>query len=127
MSTKILMVSSAIVFAIFGLAATFFPIEILKYMNAGNALLSVLLIQIIGSLYLGFAFMNWMARATIIGGIYSKPLSIGNFSHLFIASVSLIKTLPVYTESKILWIITLVYSVLTLFFARVSFGKLLKR
>ncbi len=121
------MVSSAIVFAIFGLAATFFPIEILKYMNAGNALLSVLLIQIIGSLYLGFAFMNWMARATIIGGIYSKPLSIGNFSHLFIASVSLIKTLPVYTESKILWIITLVYSVLTLFFARVSFGKLLKR
>ena len=36
------------------------------------------MIQLLGGAYIGFATMNWTAKVSIIGGIYSRPVSLGN-------------------------------------------------
>ena len=123
MNTKLLMVSSAVILAILGLAATFFPQEILNYIGISSAGYASLFIQVTGALYLGFAMMNWMAKANMIGGIYSKPVAMGNFVHFFIAALALIKALPANHDLKLVWVLTIVYSIFTLLFARVAFNK----
>jgi hypothetical protein len=60
---------SAGLMTILGLAASFAPQEILSAAGADSEGLPVLLVQITGGLYLGFAMLNWMARGVLIGGI----------------------------------------------------------
>ena len=60
MNTKSLMVASAIFLMISGLLLTFIPEEISQYLNAGTNQTSILFLQILGSLYLGFGMLNWM-------------------------------------------------------------------
>ena len=57
----------------------------------------LLVIQVSGALYLGFANLNWMARGVLIGGIYSRPLAMGNFLHFSIVTIVLAKTLSATT------------------------------
>jgi len=33
---------------------------------------------------LGFSILNWMSKASLIGGIYNKPLLIGNLLHFLL-------------------------------------------
>ena len=49
----------------------------------------LLLIQMMGALYLGFAILNWTARGVLIGGIYARPLALGNFLHFAMVGVML--------------------------------------
>jgi hypothetical protein len=93
MKTKALMTLSAILMALLGLAASFLPQEILSYSGAEPRGLGVLLIQVVGALYLGFAMLNWMARANLIGGVYSRPVAMGNFLHFAVVAVTLVKAL----------------------------------
>ena len=72
MNTKILMVASSIFLMIFGLGFTFIPEEISELLNAGMNQTSILFLQILGSLYLGFGMLNWISKNNLIGGIYSK-------------------------------------------------------
>ena len=89
MHTKILMISSAIIMAIVGLAASFLPQEILAYADAWDETFEVTLVQILGALYLGFAILNWTARGNLIGGVYSRPVAIANFMHMAIVAMLL--------------------------------------
>lgn len=91
MHTKILMTLSAAVMAIVGLAASFCPQEILAYADAWDEITEVTLVQILGALYLGFAFLNWTSRSSIIGGIYNRPVTLANFMHTGIVAVLLSK------------------------------------
>lgn len=67
MNTKYLMMVSSVFMGLAGLSATFLPAEILNYIGLNSTVLSTLLIQITGALYLGFALMNWMAKTVLIG------------------------------------------------------------
>ena len=91
MNTKLLMISSAVVLAIVGLAATFLPQEILQYAGASGSGLDVVIVQLAGAAFLGFAMLNWMARANVIGGIYSRPIALGNFLHFTVAGLAMVK------------------------------------
>jgi len=51
----------------------------------------VILVQIAGALYLGFAMLDWMAQGNIIGGIYSRPVAMGNLAHFTIGGLGLVK------------------------------------
>jgi hypothetical protein len=93
MHTNLLMSTSALLMALLGIAATFFPQEILAYAGAGPTGLAVLIVQVAGGLYLGFAMLNWMARANLIGGIYSRPVALGNFLHFVVVAAALGKAL----------------------------------
>lgn len=116
MNTKILMIASALFLMISGLALTFSPEEISNYINTGNNQTTILLLQILGSLYLGFGILNWMTKSNLIGGIYSRPLVIGNLAHFLVTSFALIKIVGKYSENEsvIILFLTIVYSIFTL-------------
>jgi hypothetical protein len=120
MKTKALMTLSAILMAVLGICASFLPQEILSYSGADPRDLGVLLVQVIGALYLGFAMLNWMARGNLIGGVYSRPVAMGNFLHFAVVAVTLLKAL-LGASAEILLVGAVVYSVFAVWFGLVVF------
>ncbi len=93
MNTKLLMKSSSIFMGAIGIALSLMPNEVIEAVAQIPNLTLTIILQLTGALYFGFAMTNWMAKTVLIGGIYSRPLAIGNFTHFFIAGLALIKTL----------------------------------
>ena len=123
MNTKALMIISAIFLAINGFGFTFFPNEIavlLLGINSDNYIF-ILILQILGALYLGFSILNWVSKTSLIGGIYNKPLLIGNLLHFFTASMALIKLIPAFQDHQLIFSYTIIYSLFTLSFGYVFF------
>ena len=87
MQTKILMIISAIFMAAIGLAASFMPGELLDLADAWSEVVEVSLVQVLGALYLGFALLNWTARAHLTGSVYSRPIVLANFMHTGLVTV----------------------------------------
>ena len=89
--TKILMMLSAVFLAMLGLLTSYWPDKVLETHGTVPDNATLLLIQMMGALYLGFAILNWTARGVIIGGIYARPLALGNFLHFAMVGVMLAK------------------------------------
>ena len=89
MPTRVLMMGSAVFLALLGLFTSFFPYEVLSLHGTEPDGPTILLIEMMGALYLGFAILNWTARGVIIGGIYARPLALGNFLHFAMVAVML--------------------------------------
>ena len=53
---------SAAFLAMLGVGITFLPQELLAHVGAPSDHTVILLIQMLGALYLGFAVLNWMSR-----------------------------------------------------------------
>ena len=123
MNTKILMIATAIYLGIVGIGLTFLPQEIANFFEAGTIRTFILTLQILGALYLGFGMMNWMAKNSMIGGIYSRPLVFGNLLHFLVSAFALIKMVGKYSENQFVVIITI--SILYSIFA-ICFGYLLR-
>ena len=114
------MVSSASLMAMLGLGASFLPQEALSYAGYQAEGMSVLLVQVTGALYFSYALLNWMARGVLIGGIYSRPVALGNFTHFFIVTIVLAKALLVHVAPPIL-IGAAIYFIFALWFGLVLF------
>ena len=123
MNTKILMASSAVFMAALGLAATFLPQEIIASLGGGTVRTLPLLVQILGALYLAFAMLNWMAKESLIGGIYSRPVSMGNFLHFAIAGIAMVKAVAAGERAVSILICTAIYAVFAISFGAVVFGR----
>jgi hypothetical protein len=121
MNTKVLMVSSAIFMAALGLAATFMPQEIVASLGGGSRTIP-LIVQILGALYLGFAMLNWMVKESLIGGIYSRPVSMGNFLHFTIGAITLVKAVAAGERAIVIMVCAAIYVILALTFGSVVFG-----
>jgi hypothetical protein len=78
MSGRIILTLSAILLFIAGLATLFAPKELARELDPGASPSLALFVQLLGSGALGFALMNWMSRRNRIGGIYGRPLAMGN-------------------------------------------------
>lgn len=123
MNTKFLMSASSFLMGLIGIIFLFLPEEFQGYFDLDPSFLNTLFLQIFGGLYLGFALMNWMARENLIGGIYSKPVAMGNFTHFFIGGITLIKVAFSSPEMPLLWIIATIYGTFGTLFALVAFGN----
>lgn len=122
MKTRWLMGASALFMAALGVAASFLPQEVLVYAGTpSGAPIVVLLLQVAGALYLGFAMLNWMARGSLIGGIYGRPLAMGNFLHFFMVALLLLKALAAGPATSGIVIGALAYTVFGLWFGLVLF------
>ncbi len=120
MNTKILMISSCIFLGGLGISFTFIPDEIILSLSVTPNPISTLSLQLLGALYLGFAMLNWMAKGSLIGGIYNRPIAIGNFMHFTIGALALIKIITkIQTHSEIVILLTAVYSIFALLFGHV--------
>ena len=119
--TRTLMRASALVLALFGVVGTFAPDELLQWLNAPVVPLLILLVQVLGALYLGFAGLNWMARDQLIGGIYSRPVAVGNLLHFLTAGLAALKLLASTPYLPGLWLFTLIYAAFAIGFSIVLF------
>ena len=114
------MTTSAIFLAIIGALLSFLPNEIATYFNVESNLITILFLQIMSALYLGFGILNWMAKGTLIGGIYNRPIAIGNLMHFGVGAIALVKVVSnIETHSEIIISLTAVYLIFALLFAYV--------
>jgi hypothetical protein len=91
LNTKILMVSTSLILATAGIFALFAPDKLLAMLQIPLAEPLLVLVQLMGALYFSFALLNWTAKDSTIGGIYARPVSVGNFSHFFSGTLLLVK------------------------------------
>jgi len=120
MNTKLLMTVSALYLGITGLSLSFLPKEIITYLNVDSNSITILFLQILGSLYLGFGLLNWMAKGTRIGGIYNRPIAIGNFMHFGVGAITLVKIVfEIQGQTEIIISLTIVYTIFAIGFAYV--------
>ena len=118
MNTKLFMTVSALYLGITGLSLSFLPKEIITYLNVDANSITILLLQILGSLYLGFGILNWMAKGTRIGGIYNRPVAIGNFMHFAVGAITLVKLVfEIQEQTGIIISLTIVYTIFAIGFA----------
>lgn len=115
------MIASAVVMAIAGILASFIPHEILNYIGVNSTGIAPLIIQITGALYLGFAVMNWMAKGILIGGIYARPLAMGNFMHYVVSALALIKGLRTNPHLTSVWTLCAIYLIFAILFGLILF------
>lgn len=85
------MMISAVFLGALGVATSFAPDRVLGVHGTVPDNATLLLVQMMGALYLGFAILNWSARGVLMGGIYSRPLALGNFLHFVMVAITLIK------------------------------------
>ena len=117
MNTKLIMSISAAFLAVAGISMTFFPNEIANHIGLATAKTSKLVIPILGALYFGFGMLNWMAKGSIVGGIYNKPLVIANLSPFAIGCLALIKGLASSGNQYLaVLILTSVYTIFAVLF-----------
>jgi hypothetical protein len=105
--------------AITGIILTFFPQEFASFFNMADS--NIILLQVLGGLYFGFAMLNWAAKANLTGGIYSRPVTIGNFSHFVIGGLALLKFGTHNTTNPYIWVATILYLVFAILFGIVFF------
>lgn len=122
MNTKILMVSSSLFLGLAGLAASFAPSELLGALGSPVAEPLPVLIQLLGSMYVAFAMTNWTAKDNMIGGIYSRPLSLGNCVHFVMGTLALAKQQFSHDMSVPLIAALIVYAIFAISFAWLVFG-----
>jgi hypothetical protein len=117
MKTKIIMTSSAIFLGVIGILLSFLPSEIITYLGVEPTIITTLFLKILSALYLGFGILNWMAKGSIIGGIYNRPIVIGNLMHFGVGAIALIKIVShIETHSEIIISLTVLYVIFTILF-----------
>lgn len=119
MNTKLLMAVSAVVLGAAGIVLIFMPDEISHFLNLAES--APILLSILGALYFGFAIFNWTAKANLIGGIYSRPIAIGNFTHFLLGALVLIKLVMHNTNGIYVWVCTIIYLIFALLFGWIFF------
>lgn len=115
------MMASALLMGILGITASFLPHELLKIANISISGFEPIAVQIMGALYLGFAMMNWMSKGITIGGIYARPLALGNFMHFAIGALALIKGASNNQDLKFFWAGVVIYALFAIIFGYVLF------
>jgi hypothetical protein len=121
MNTKILMTLSSTVMFVTGIILSFFPQEVLKQAGENFTPLTTLLLQLTGALYFGFAILNRMAKGNLLGGIYSRPIVIGNFAHFFVAGLALLKSTSSFHHAPYIWSVAVIYAGFAIAFGLVMF------
>ena len=120
MKTKLLMTSSALFCGIIGILLLFLPNEIAEYLNVEPTIIIILFLKILSALYLGFGILNWTAKGSLIGGIYNRPIALGNLLHFVVGSIELVKVISnIQTHREIIIFLTALYIIFGVLFAYV--------
>ncbi len=126
MNAKMLMASSALAMAVAGLVASFLPHELLAALRIPSAGVLPTCVQLHGAALLGFAALNWMAKDSLIGGIYNRPVAIGNLLHFAVGAITLVKWVLAGASSAATLVATALYAIFALGFVALVFGSPVK-
>lgn len=118
---NLLMLASGWVMAAIGLVLTLAPKETALAMGYPNAGGVVLLVQLLGALYVGFAIVNWMGKTRLTVPAFGKSVAIGNFVHFTMAGFALLRA-AYAAHNMLLWGAAVIYAFFAACFGIVSFG-----
>jgi hypothetical protein len=121
------MIASALMMAVIGISASFLPQEILAAAGQPSDGVLPLFVQLTGALYVGHAAVNWMSKDSVIGGIYSRPLVVGNLAHFLIGALALWKGILGGQAPAAVLALASGYSLFALSFALVMMTSPVKR
>ncbi len=122
MLAKPIMIGSSLVLGVLGLFASFAPQELLGIFALASTQPLPLLIQLLGAGYCGLALSNWFAKDSAIGGIYGRPLAMGNGLHFLMAAIALGKEVLGGGANSLLAFMAIVFTSLALAFGWLLFG-----
>lgn len=91
MPGRVILTLSASALFISGMATLFAPDEIARLLDPVSPSSLAVVIQLFGGSLLGFALLNWMSRRNRIGGIYARPIGLGNLMFFATAALTLVK------------------------------------
>jgi len=111
MNTKILLTASAAVMGAMGIIGSFAPHEILRAAGLAPTGMLPLLVQLLAALLFAFAMVNWLARGSLIGGIYNRPVAVGNVAHFTIGALALTKATMAGEGSVVLATVYVVFAI----------------
>jgi hypothetical protein len=121
MNTKLLMTTTALVMMGLGIIFSFLPAEASEFLTGDKNVSTItIFLQLTGALYFAFGMVNWTAKANLIGGIYGRPIALGNMTHFIIGGLALIKAY-ISQGSMVVLPLLLVYVVFGIAFAIVFF------
>jgi uncharacterized protein YbjT (DUF2867 family) len=123
MKTRALMAASALFQAIMGIAALFAPDEILRASGIPSSPFLPPLIQLCAALLLGFAMTNWMVKGSRVGGIYNRPIALGNLLHFAVGAITLDRFALRGHEAWPVLALAAIYTLFALAFGVVVFGR----
>lgn len=95
--------ASAVTLLAAGLALLFAPDALLSALVPGFPEAGYWIGQVLGAAWLGVASLNWWSRASILGGIYGRPVVFTNFALYFIGAIPLLKAATAGGAPPILW------------------------
>ena len=124
--TRVLMSASALTFLLLGLPCVFAPEIVLAKLGSSGAGAQLLVVQVTGALSCGFAAINWMGRGNLIGGIYGRPVAMGNLLHFTAAGLAIAKAAHAGQVPAWTWVVAAIYAILFAGFAYVVFGNPLR-
>jgi hypothetical protein len=118
--------ASALVMGAAGAAGLFLPQEIAVALGVSATGLLPSLLQIHAAMLLGFAMINWMGKDSLIGGIYNRPVLVGNVAHFAIGAITLLKLVVRNTTVPVI-VATAIYVVFAIGFGMLLFRSPVKR
>lgn len=127
MNTRYLMMASSLVLGVAGVAASFAPQELLAMQGIASESPLPLLVQLLGAVYLAFGLMNWTAKDNMIGGIYARPISLGNFLHFVMGALAIGKAMSGELVNAFGVGLLSVYVIFALAFGWLLFGGVITR
>ncbi len=89
MNSKVVLVTSAVVLLAAGLVLNFAPDETAVWLGAPPSPVVSTILQVLAASLLGMGFLNYFSRANIMGGIYGRPLALGNLLLFAISAIVL--------------------------------------
>jgi hypothetical protein len=121
MNTKLVMLGATIVLGVAGLTGLFLPQVIFNLYDPTATGLPEIVAQLLGSAFLGFAALNWVARYSMLGGIYGRAIVVGNFMHFEIGTLLSVRTVLNQPNNLVSWLMLLVYGLFGVAFGVILF------
>lgn len=118
---RIVMTASAVLLGAAGVLLSFAPEVGLTLLGVAASPAALLMGQLVGALYFGFAMLNWMNKDNPTGGIYNRPVVVANLTHFTIVGLALLKFLSGSQPAPGLWAVGAVYTLLAIVFAVVLY------
>jgi hypothetical protein len=125
-TTRAFMTASALVLGVAALALIFVPDAILTAAGAPATALSLVIAQLYGAALAGFATTTWIARTSLLGGIFGRAVVAGGATHGIIGVLTLAReTFARHTiqVTPVVWVALAIYALLACGFGVLMFGQ----
>jgi hypothetical protein len=104
-----MMILSSVFLGLTGISLAFFPLNIIQISGVEYNLLDALGLQLSGSIFPGFAYINLVSCKVAVKNQNGRHLIVANYVHFTIASIVLFRFAMTGFASFFIWILAVVY------------------